>query len=78
MTNVVNMCENVKAIAFSDLNVGDAFEYYGKIYIKYYDDDLEDAFALQIYPADSTQFHSISRFSDNELVSERVCTITIE
>ena len=78
MTNVVNMHENTNPVAFSDLNVGDTFEYYGKIYIKYYDDDLEDAFGLQISPADNTQFHSISRFSDYELVSERVCTITIE
>lgn len=78
MTNVVNMCEDIKSIAFGELNVGGVFESCGKMYIKYYDDDLEDTFALQIYPADNTQFHTCMSFSDNELVSERVCTITIE
>lgn len=78
MTNVVNMCENVNSIAFGDLNIGDVFENCGKLYIKYYDDDLEDAFAIQIYPPDNCQFHSFCRLSDNELVSEKKCTITIE
>lgn len=78
MTNVVNMREDIDNITFSELNVGGVFEYYGKLYIKYYDDDLEDAFALQIYPADSAQFHSFCRFSDSEIVSERQCKITIE
>lgn len=78
MTNVVNMREDIDSIAFSELNVGGVFEYCGKMYIKYYDDDLEDTYGLQIYPADSSQFHSVCRLSDDELVSERQCTIAIE
>lgn len=78
MTNVTNMREDINKVAFCDLNVGDTFENDGKIYIKYYDDDLEDAFAIQIYPVDSSQFHSGNRFSDYECVSERQCKITIE
>ena len=77
MTNVVNMCENRNSIAFGDLNIGDTFESRGKMYVKYYDDDLEDTFAIQIYPPDSLQFHC-DVFATDELVSERQCTITIE
>ena len=78
MTNVVNMHEDVNSVVFGDLNIGDTFESCGKLYIKYFDNDLENAFALQIYPPDSLQFHSWGTFSDEELVSERQCTITIE
>lgn len=78
MTNVVNMREDIDSIEFDELNVGDVFESCGKIYIKYYDDDLGDTFALQIYPADSVQFHTSCSFSDNELVSKRQCKIIIE
>lgn len=77
MTDVVNMHENVNSIAFGDLNIGDVFEKYGKIYIKYYDDELDIACCLQIYPPDNLQFHC-DTFSDNETVFERQCKITIE
>lgn len=77
MTKIVNLCEDTKTIAFSELNIGDTFENHGKIYIKYYDDELDVACGLQIYPSDSSQFHC-DGFAENELVSERVCTITIE
>lgn len=78
MTNVVNMCKDIGKIAFSELNVGAVFESCGKMYIKYYDDDLEDTFALQIYPRDACIFHTCCAFADDELVSEKQCTITIE
>lgn len=77
MTNVVNLCENINTIAFGDLNIGDAFESRGKMYIKYYDDELDCSCGLQIYPPDNLQFHC-DGFADNEIVSEKVCTITIE
>lgn len=78
MTNVVNMRENINGIAFSELNIGDVFESCGKLYLKYYDDCIEDAMALQIYPANNAQFRCVCRFFDSEIVSERQCTITIE
>jgi hypothetical protein len=77
MTKIVNLCEDTKTIAFGELNIGDTFESRGKIYIKYYDDDCEETFGLQIYPSDSSQFHC-DVFAADEFVSERVCTITIE
>jgi len=77
MTNVVNMREDIDNITFSELNVGGVFEYYGKIYIKYYDDELDVACGLQIYPPDSSQFHC-EGFAESEIVSERQCKITIE
>ena len=77
MTNVVNMHENTNPVAFGSLNIGDVFETHGKIYIKYYDDELDVSCGLQIYPPDNLQFHCDS-FSDNKFVSEKQCTITIE
>ena len=71
----VDMHEN--GIAFGELNIGDVFESHGKIYIKYYDDDFDDTFGLQIYPPDNLQFHRDS-FGENKFVSERQCKITIE
>jgi hypothetical protein len=77
MTKIVNLCEDAHNIAFGDLNIGDTFESRGKMYIKYYDDDCDETFGLQIYPPDNSQFHC-DTFSSDEIVSEKVCTITIE
>ena len=76
MTNVENIRENINSVGFGDLNIGDTFESCGKIYIKYYDDELDCSCGLQIYPPDNSQFHC-EGFSDDELVFERQCTITI-
>lgn len=77
MTNVVNLCENTSTVTFGELNIGDTFESRGKIYIKYYDDDYEEKFGLQIYPPDNSHFHC-DTFAEDEFVSEKTCTITIE
>ena len=70
----VNMREN--GIAFGELNIGDVFESHGKIYIKYYDDELDTACGLQIYPPNNSQFHC-EGFLNEEGVFEKDCTIEI-
>jgi len=76
MTKVVNMHEKTPTIAYSEVAIGEVFEYCGKHYIKFFDGD--DVSALQLSPADDNDTFMAHYFQDYDLVIPRDCTITIE